>query len=157
MSKKAKKQTECVVSNTENLMFQQFPTVGKTICSLYSNPLAFLEVADNLFDETKYLLFGVDEKTGSDSLMKLTYTGVAKVNSECGDTYDANEGREVAKSKAVAKFRRDMQNKLCDLLADLYRAVASVEHYMDKHGYAYNDVPDVQNIKMTKYRDAYRN
>lgn len=154
MSNKNKKQTPREITFTDSLMFQQFPEIGKTICTLEANPCCFVRIADRLITgETDHLMFGVTEC--KDVCIKPYYTGIAKVNTADGDTYDAAEGREIAKTKAVAKFRRDMETKLNALLADLYKAAASVEHYMDKHAYSYDDVPNVSDIKMGKYRDAY--
>ena len=153
--KSNKKGTPCIVTETPNLTFQEFPAIGKTICTLYSDPYAFSSLAEKLVEDETDITLDEMTKLYPPYQLHSTYTGVSKVNENEGDMYDPQVGRDIAKSKAIDKFQRAMKGNLRYLLAELNRAVASVEHYMDIHGINYDDVINVHHVKATKYRDAY--
>lgn len=157
MSTTKKIGTPCEVTTTRNLKFTQFPEIGKTICVLDGDENAFVNLATRLVDENcSYMSFSPPLFTNAGYVfMKDSYTGVAKVNTEDGDTYSSEVGKQVAKEKAVDKFHKDLSKRIVDFHNDVIRLAAALEHYMDKHDVDYSFTPTISDIKTTKYRDAY--
>ena len=151
-TKKQKTPIECKVVNTNNLEFRQFPSIGKTICTLKSDTGAFNELAEKLVNDSNDSLIFL---WGKRTYMKPYYSAVSKVNSKDGDSYDEREGQVISKEKAVDKFQHDMANKLLHLYGEINKILAAVIHYMDKHHIDYSKAPTYKTVLNTKYRDAY--
>lgn len=80
-----------------------------------------------------------------------SYSSHARCNSDAGDVFDEEVGKEIARSRVLDHYHRDIHRKLCAALEDLRGFCASLEHYCDKHGVDYSNVKSVESIKENRF------
>ena len=135
------------------ITYRHIPQVGKTIATLEgcSNNLENI-IWKLVINNSRYLGFiGINSTESEDLMMSDRYRGVAKVNSAEGDVYDEDEGKTVAYKKVMNKYHKNLDSRLRKFLADVRGLLAGVEHYLDKKGVDYSNVPSVDELKKSRF------
>ena len=122
------------------------------------------ELADTTFDAVSLicrLVEKADMKTmGLDGvyenvLLDSSYRGKARANMAEGDVFNEEIGKDMAKGRALEKYHRAMDKKVCAALQDARRLVATIEHYCEKKSIDISEVPTVEDIKRSHFTGHY--
>lgn len=118
------------------------------------------EVTDTMFDAMHVinrLCEKADMKTISlegiweNVLLDDSYRGKAKVNRADGDKFVEEIGMEFARGKALDKYHRAFDKKICAMLLDARVLVATIEHYCAKKSIDIEKIPSVDTIKKNRF------
>ena len=89
---------------------------------------------------------------GGIAFIKDSYSGKAKVNTTEGDTFDAEVGSKLARSRCLEKYHKAFDSRICMALEDARSMVAWLEHYCDKKQIDTSAIPTVDKIKEVSFR-----
>ena len=141
-------------NNKGGITYKHIPQAGKTIATLEG-------CGDNLenilwklvINNSRFLGFiGCNaEECKKSMIMRDRYNGVAKVNTADGDVYSEEEGKNVAYEKVMKKYHKNLDSNLRVFLVDVRGLAAGVEHYLDKKGVDYSNVPTVEDVKKSRF------
>ena len=86
-----------------------------------------------------------------DALMEYNYRGRAKVNKKDGDIFNEVIGQELARGKALHKYHKAYDKRICAFLADIRSLVATIEHYCAKKSIDISKVETVEELRMKRF------
>lgn len=91
---------------------------------------AFQNYLDDIFSDGKFIkpFYGIN------SYLADTYYGRAYCNSDMGDTFDEEVGKEIASHRCSSLFRSDFDSKIVALLEELHRFEARIFNRLRKKG-----------------------
>lgn len=148
--------------NCENCCDRYHSTI--TYRTYTSGGVVKAELADTTFDAAALvcrLVEKADMKTINldgiydTLLLDPVYRGKARANTKEGDTFNEDIGREMAKGRALEKYHRAMDKKICNALADARRLVATIEHYCEKKSIDISKTPTVEDIKRSHFTGTF--
>ena len=89
---------------------------------------------------------------GGNATINDAQIGKAKVNTAEGDTFDAEVGFKLARSRCLEKYHKAFDSRICMALEDARSMVAWLEHYCDKKQIDTSAIPTVDKIKEVSFR-----
>lgn len=79
------------------------------------------------------------------------YKASARCNVKGGDAFNEEYGKELARSRVLERYHRDIHRYIRQALEDLRVLVATMEHYCDKHDIDYSEVASVEELKANRF------
>lgn len=84
-------------------------------------------------------------------MMRSNYSSMARVNTDAGDTFVEEVGKELASERLFNKYRKDFSRNICKALNELRAAEAAFLHYAEKNGLDISKASTVDQIKQKRY------
>ena len=74
------------------------------------------------------------------------FTGKAKLNTDEGDTWDLDVGKDLARKRCLDKYHRNFDTRIKMVLKDARKLVAFLEHYCEKKGIDTSSVSSIDEL-----------
>lgn len=94
----------------------------------------------------------MDEDTFFETFaMRPNYTAQARVNTDAGDVFIEETGKEIASDRLFGKYRKDFGRNISRAIYELRCAEAAFIHYAEKNGLDISKVQTTDEIKDKRY------
>lgn len=136
--------------NDGTLVYRVFPQGNVVKADVVNSHLDAVSICNKLIESADLKVCDV-HLSSPDMLMEFSYGGRARANTKDGDIFDENTGKDIARKKALDKYHRAYDSRLCLLLNDLRSLVATVEYYCEKKKIDTSSVDTVDGMKQKRF------